>query len=53
VDGYLFYRDVFKDAVSRQQVQWPHVFHLEDLGEEGQVCMQGADNHGQSSAGSA
>jgi hypothetical protein len=51
LDRYFFYRGVFTDTVSRQQVQWSQVFQLEDPGEEDLGCMQGVDSHGQSSAG--
>ena len=51
MDKYLFYRGVFTDTVSGQQVRWSQVFHLEDPGEEGPVCMQGANSRGQSNAG--
>ena len=53
MDKYFFYRGVFTDAVSGQQVQWSQVFQVEDPGEEDPVCMQGADSHGQSSTGTA
>jgi hypothetical protein len=51
LDQYFFYIYVFTDTVSRQHDQWSQVFQLEDPGEEDSGCMQGADNHGQSSAG--
>jgi hypothetical protein len=41
LDRYFFYRDTFIDIVSRQQVWWSQVFHLEDPGEEDPVYMQG------------
>ena len=53
VDRYFFYRDAFTDTFSGQQVWWSQVFQLEDSREEDLVCMQGADNHGQSSVGLA
>jgi hypothetical protein len=46
-----FLQRFFTDTVYRQQVQWSQVFQLEDLGGEDSGCMQGADSHGQSSAG--
>ena len=36
---YYFHRDVFTDAASGQQVQFPQVFHLEDPGVEDPVCI--------------
>ena len=53
LDIYLFYRDAFTDAVSRQQVRWSDVFQLEDPGEEDSRCMQGAGSHDHSSVVSA
>jgi hypothetical protein len=53
LDRYFFYRGVYADTVSGQQVQWSQVFQLEDPGEEDPGCMQGTDSHGQSSAVSA
>ena len=53
LDRYFFYRDVYTDTVSGQQVQWSQVFQLEDPGEEDPACMQGTGSRGQSSAVSA
>jgi hypothetical protein len=50
LDRYFFYRGVYADTVSRQQVRWSQVFQLEDLDEEDPLCMQGIDSRGQSSA---
>jgi hypothetical protein len=48
VDRYLFYRDIFTDIASGQQVQWPQGFQLEDP-----VYIQGAVRHGHHSVVSA
>jgi hypothetical protein len=53
LDRYFFYRGVYADTVSGHQFRWSHVFQLEDLDEEDPLCMQGTNNHGQSSAVSA
>jgi hypothetical protein len=50
---YFFYKGVYADTVSGQQVRWSQVFQLEDPDEEGPICMQGIDSRGQSSAVSA
>jgi hypothetical protein len=46
LDRYFFYRGVYADTVSGQQVRWSQVFQLEDPGEEDSLCMQGTDSHG-------
>jgi hypothetical protein len=38
---YYFHRDIFTNAVSGQQVQFPQVFQLEDPGVEDPVYIQG------------
>jgi hypothetical protein len=53
LERYFFYRGVYADTVSGQQVWWSQVFHLKDPGKEDPLCMEGTNNHGQSSAVSA
>jgi hypothetical protein len=47
---YYFYRDIFTDAISGQQVQLPQVLQFEDPGVEDPVYIQGAVRQGQCSA---
>jgi hypothetical protein len=49
LDRYFFYKGVYVDTVSGQQVRWSQVFQLEDPREEDPLCMQGTDSRGQSS----